>query len=307
MATDPVLTVVVTVVSDTAEESGAHHLAGCLESLQHQIDPPPLEVVVTCEARLPGIRELEARFPDVRFVCVDDLQADRSRPTREHHDELRGIGIERARAPLVAMIEDHSRPDAHWSAALVKEHLQPHAAIGGAMENGIDRALNWAVYFCDFGRYQNPVPRGLSTYLSDANVCYKRAALDRVPEAWIRGYDEARVHSALLKRGETLALSPDVIVSQYRVGLRLGPSLAERYVWGRSFGAGRAKIMALSRRALYAVLCPLLPPILLYRQFRNVLRTGRSRAAFLRSAPLTALLDVAWSFGESVGYLTGHP
>ncbi len=26
-----------------------------------------------------------------------------------------------------------------------------YAAIGGAIENGINRPLNWAVYYCDFG------------------------------------------------------------------------------------------------------------------------------------------------------------
>ena len=29
----------------------------------------------------------------------------------------------------------------------------PYAAIGGAIENGIDQLLNWAVYFCNFGGY----------------------------------------------------------------------------------------------------------------------------------------------------------
>ncbi|MBZ5645624.1 MAG: hypothetical protein LAN37_00200 [Acidobacteriia bacterium] len=307
MAADPVLTVVVTVVSDTAEQSDTCHLEGCLEALQHQIDPPPMEVLVTCDSQLPGIQELERRFPHVCFICVDTLRTVRSGHTREHHDKLRGIGIQRARAPLVALIEDHSRPDVHWSAALIKEHAQSRAAIGGAIENGIDRALNWAVYFSDFGRYQNPVRRGPSTYLSDANVCYKRAALEQVAEAWSGGYDEARVHAALTRRGETLALSPDVIVYQHRLGLRLATALVERYVWGRSFGAGRTALIAPWQRALYAVLCPLLPPILFLRQLRNVLRTGRNRAAFLRAAPLTALLDVAWSCGECVGYLTGHP
>ena len=168
------LTVVVTVVSDTSEQADTLHLEGCLEALRQQVNPPPMEVLVTCDARLPGIKELEHKFPDFGFIAVEKLHTARSGPSREHHDELRGIGMRKARAPLIALIEDVGRPDPNWAAALVKEHAQPYSAIGGAMENGIDRPLNWAVYFGDFGRYQNPVPRGPSAFVSDANVCYKQ-------------------------------------------------------------------------------------------------------------------------------------
>jgi hypothetical protein len=307
MATDPALTVVVTVVSDTSEQSDTLHLEGCLDALRQQVDRPPMEVLVTCDARLPGIQQLEQRYPEVTFIATDKLQTLRSGPNREHHDELRGIGIRRAHAPLIALIEDVGRPDPHWSAALVEEHVQPYAAIGGAMENGVDRPLNWALYFSDFGRYQNPVPRGPSSYVSDANVCYKREALERVADAWPDSYNEARVHGALASRSEILALSPDVIVFQHRLNLRLVPVLVERYVWGRSYAAIRVKGMSAVRRAVFAILCPLLPFVLLFRQLGNVFRTKRNRAAFIWSSPVTIMLNVAWSYGEFVGYVTGHP
>jgi hypothetical protein len=307
MAVDPALTVVVTVVSDTSEQSDTLHLEGCLESLRRQANPPPMEVLVTCDARLPGIQQLERSYPEVTFIATDKLQSRRSGPGREHHDELRGIGIRNARAPLIALIEDVGRPEANWCAALVNEHSQTYAAIGGAMENGIDRPLNWALYFGDFGRYQNPVPRGASAFVSDANVCYKRAALERVADAWPDSYNESRVHGALASRGERLALSPDIIVFQHRLKLRLGPAMVERYVWGRSFAATRVEGAPAARRAVLAVLCPLLPFVLLFRQLGNVLRTKRNRAAFLKALPVTFLLDVVWSYGEFVGYVTGHP
>jgi len=301
------LTVVVTVVSDTSEQANSLHLEGCLEALRQQINPPSMEVLVTCDARLPGIKDLEQRFPDFGFIAVEKLHTARSGPSREHHDELRGIGMRKARAPLIALIEDVGRPDPNWAAALAKEHAQNYSAIGGAMENGIDRPLNWAVYFGDFGRYQNPVPRGTSPFVSDANVCYKREALERVADAWADTYSEARVHAALADRGELIALSPEVIVYQHRLNLHFGPALVERYVWGRSYAAIRVAGVAVPRRAVFAVLCPLLPFVLLLRQLQNVLRTKRNRAAFVGALPLTAMLDVAWSYGEFVGYVTGHP
>jgi hypothetical protein len=307
MAAVPLLTVVVTVVSDTSEEADTSSLKSCLDALQQQVNPPAMEVLVTCDARLRGIKELKERFPEVGFISVEKLRSVRSGPSREHHDELRGVGIRNSRTPLVALIEDVGCPDPHWCAQLVKEHVQPYAVIGGAMENGIDRALNWAVYFGDFGRYQNPIRRGPSAYVSDANVCYKREALQRVADVWANSYNEARVHAAFVERGETLALSPEVIVYQHRLNLHLGAALLERYVWGRSFAAVRVASVPPSRRAVLAVLCPLLPFLLLLRQLQNVIRTKRNRAAFVRAFPLTALLDLAWSYGEVVGYFTGHP
>ena len=307
MTSPPTLSVVVTVVSDTSSQADTAPLEGCLQALRSQLDPPAMEVLVTCDARLEGIDDLQRRFPEVEFLRVEKLRSERSGPSREHHDELRGIGIRKSQAPLVALIEDVGRPDPTWAAQVVREHAQPYAAIGGAMENGIDHALNWAVYFGDFGRYQNPIPRGPSSFASDANVCYKRAALERVNDAWPESYNEARVHGALVERGEVLALSPDVIVSQHRLDLHLGPALVERYVWGRSFAATRAARVPSSQRMIYAVLCPLLPLVLLLRQGQTVLRTRRNQAAFLKALPLTALLDVAWSCGEFVGYVTGQP
>jgi len=102
-------------------------------------------------------------------------------------------------------------------------------------------------------------------------------------------------------------LSPDVVVYQHRINLRLGPALVERYVWGRSYAAVRVESVPASRRILFAVLCPLLPFVLLLRQWGTVTRTKRNRAAFLKALPLTFLLDIAWSWGEFVGYVTGHP
>jgi hypothetical protein len=307
MTAAPRLSVVVTVVSDTSEQAGTAHLEGCLEALGRQVNAPPLEVIVTCDGRLGGIQELQHRFPEADFIVVEKLHTARSGPSREHHDELRGIGMRKAHAPLIALIEDVARPDPNWAAALVKEHEQPYVAIGGAMENGTDRALNWAVYFGDFGRYQNPVHRGPSPFVSDANVCYKREALERVADVWAETYSESRVHAAFAEKGEVIALSPEVIVYQHRLGLRLGAALLERYVWGRSYAAIRIEHVSSARRAILALLCPVLPFVLFLRQAGNVVRTKRNQGAFVKAAPLTFLLDVAWSWGEFVGYVTGHP
>ena len=302
----PQLSVVVTVVSDTTEQTDTRHLEGCLAALERQENAPAMEILVTCDARLAGVDALEKRFPNVRFLRAEKLRSARHGPSREHHDELRGIGIREARGEIVAMLEDHGQPDTRWCAQMAAEHRAPHAAVGGAMENGVDRALNWAIYFCDFGKYQNPVPRGASPYVSDANVSYKRAALERVAEAWKDAYNETRVHAALDAAGETLWLSPEIVVYQHRMNLRAGSALVERYVWARSYAATRMAGAGLGARLVRAALSPLLPPILLLRYFQIVRRTGRNQDKFFAALPWLILLTTVWAAGELVGYLSGR-
>ena len=303
---NPQLSVVVTVVSDTTEQTDTRHLEGCLATLERQENPPAMEIIVTCDARLAGVDALGKRFPNVRFLRVEKLRSARHGPSREHHDELRGMGIREARGEIVAMLEDHGQPDTRWCAQMAAEHRAQHAAVGGAMENGVDRALNWAIYFCDFGKYQNPVARGASPYVSDANVSYKRAALERVAEAWKDAYNETRVHRALDAAGETLWLSPDIVVYQHRMNLRAGPALVERYVWARSYAATRMAGAGMGARLARAALAPLLPPIPLLRYFQIVRRTGRNQDKFFAALPWLVLLTTVWACGEFVGYLTGR-
>jgi hypothetical protein len=303
----PLLSVVVVIVSDTtASRCDASHLAGCLEALHAQVAPPPLEVIVPHHLQVEGLDELRRRYPEVRFIPVPDLRtfSGLGRGTREHHDELRARGIQAARGEVVALLEDHAGPDPNWCRQVMAAHGRGYAAVGGAIENGVDRALNWAVYFCDFGKYQNPLPAGPAGYASDANVSYKREALEAVRGTWTEIFQEPRVNGALLARGEQIALSPEIVVLQQRHGLKLRSALAERFVWGRSYAASRGASLG-SRRLLFAALSPLLPGILLLRMGRNVAARGRTSGSFAKALPYTAMLLVAWSCGELVGYLRG--
>ena len=172
----PVLSIVVGIVSDTTEAvPRADLLADCLEALGQQVDAPPHEIIVPHRAHVEGLEAVKVRFPDVRFLPAPDVVAHPG--GREHHDVLRARGLAEAKGDLVGLLEDHARPDPHWAASVVDAHRLEHAAVGGAIENGVNRALNWAVYYCDFGRYQNPLPAGETALASDANTTYNRADL----------------------------------------------------------------------------------------------------------------------------------
>jgi hypothetical protein len=305
---DGLLSVVVALVSDTTDgHCDLSHLAGCLEALAGQVGAPPLEIIVPYPASLTGMEEIRRRFPGVVLLPCADLKTYTGRGgSREHHDELRACGLAVARGDLLGLVEDHVRPDPHWAAAMTEMHRGPYAAVVGAMDNSVDRALNWAVYFCDFGKYQNPLPEGEAWTTSDANTVYKRAALESIRPLWQDRFQEAVATAALLAANHKLAQSPRAIIYQHRTGLRLWPAMKERFIWARSYAIGRSKTLKTWKRLVYAMLTPILPPLLLYRMGRNVVRRRRYVGTFARAFPLTSLLALSWSVGELCGYLGGN-
>ncbi|MCW5976877.1 MAG: hypothetical protein KIT09_02310 [Bryobacteraceae bacterium] len=306
-AEEPVLSVVVAIVCDTIRaRSDATYLEGSLESLARQEDAPPMEVIVPYHPRIRGIERARERFPWVRFLPVNDLKEYKENEAgREHHDELRSRGLAAARGRIVAMLEDHGRAAPRWCANIVRAYERRFAGVGGAIENSVDRPLNWAVYFCDFGRYQNPVPAGEALMISDANASYKRSELEAVRSSWAALFNQVEVNGAIRARSQKLGIFPDIVIFQHREGLGLKEALAERYVWGRSFASSRVRWIGGVRRAIHAFLTPVLPAVLVARMTLDVMKKGRLRGAFLKALPLTVLLSVSWSAGELAGYLTG--
>jgi hypothetical protein len=304
---EPVLSIIVAIVSDTTGLPDAKHLEPCLAALTHQTGAPPIEIIVPHLPAVAGIAAVQARYPGVRFAEIPDLKTYTGQGgSREHHDELRARGIALARGRIVALIEDVGIAAPTWAAAMVAGHAQPFAGVGGAIENGIDRPLNWAVYFCDFLRYQNPLPEGESAIASDANVSYKRSALEQINPVWREVFHEASVNGALRERGSKIGLAPAAVVYQHRQGLQPGSALRERFVWGRSYAATRAGLAGMPRRVFWAVFAPALPLILLYRMTAMAAAKRRTLGAFIKSAPILVALVVSSALGEFAGYLTGR-
>lgn len=299
------LSVIVVISSDTiSPRAEVSHLEGCLEALSQQQDPPATEIIVPHHQEVDGIEALARRFPAIIFLPVPHISiADRDAGGREHHDQLRSHGLKIATGEVITLLEDYARPDPHWSANIVAAHRRPWAAVGGAIENGIDRALNWAVYFCDFGKYQNPLPAGPAAFASDINTSYKRSALEAIRQVWIDSFREIVVNGTLIGRGDVLVHEPKIVVHHHRPDLGLSFALKERFIWGRSYAVTRSMVIGDAKRCLYAALSPLLPVLLIARMARTTLGRGRNFSAFVRALPHLVPLVVCWSLGEMVGYL----
>lgn len=300
------LSVVVTIVD--ADDA----LERCLCALAAQHDPPSMEVLVPWDDSVPGVLALSLRFPAVRFLPMGEVPTDRLKTSQagkhELYDRRRSAGLAEARGEVVAILEDRGVPRRDWARAMFAIHKQlPHAVIGGAIENGRDSVPHWAVYFCDFGRYQLPFDAGPREWVSDVNIGYKRRALEQTRSLWQERYHETTVHWALRRAGETLYLAPAPVVDQMRGQLHLPALLAERFSWGRLFAYTRAREVSFPKRMALAFLAPFLPPLLFARQARLQAVKRVTLTKFVRAAPVVLLLLISWSIGETLGYLTAEP
>jgi hypothetical protein len=305
MSDAPTISVVVALISGHSTA-----VRRCLAALSTQRFDGSIEVLVPFDEACREVTSLAADFPRVRFLPAPGLDTTHARKGygREHHDSLRTIGLRAATAPVIALIEDHAYPADTWCAELMSalaRHPQA-AAVGGAVECGNRGILGLAVWFCDFGRYQNPLADAPAEYVSDSNVAYRKQALEQTASAWAADYHETAVHGAMAAAGMELRTTPKPVVWQARSDIRWAAALTERYVWGRSYSGTRARLIG-GRRWLLAALTPALPAVLTARSAQVTLARGRGLSGFLRACPAILALQTAWSLGELVGYVTSSP
>jgi hypothetical protein len=185
MSPAPELSIVVALISGKSAD-----LERCLTALRGQTGIPEPEVLVPYDNASDHVLELASRFPGVSFLPLEgvDTRQARAGASREHHDQLRTLGLRRARGQFVILTEDHAHADENWASSLLSLLARNPAAAcaGGAVEWGGRTMLSYAVYLCDFGRYQNPIPEAPAQFVSDSNVCYRRVSLESVAQAWTR-------------------------------------------------------------------------------------------------------------------------
>jgi len=298
----PVLSVVVTLT-----EGGAAW-ERCLTALLSQDVDGEIEVIVPRDSTAPEIPVWALGDHRIRVVDLGtvETEATPASPGGQHelYDRRRAKGLAAAQGPIVAMIEDRVLPETDWARMMLELHAEmPHAVIGGPVLPPVGPALGEALHLCDYGRYTPPIIEGARDYITDVNLAYKRGPLFDTQALWQERYHETTVHWAMQSAGETLFLSSVPAVRYQRESLSLRTVLAERWAWGRLFAATRCGQLSVLGRAARAAIGPLLAPVLFLRIARRTARPPIHQ--LIRLTPLLLALLLAWSLGESAGYLRG--
>lgn len=287
----PALSVVV------ASVNGQPMLSACVDALLRQETDESFEIVVADRCGGDVARWLR-EHPDPRVRTLE-APADASIP------RLRALAFAASHADLVAILEDHCNVVPGWVDVLLTAHRNGYAAIGGVVENGArERAVDWAVFFCEYARFMPPVTGGVVPEITGNNSAYHRPTLEAHGIEWDREVWEGFLHGELKLAGVEFFCAPDLLVwhdKEFGVGYFLG----QRYHYSRSFAGERLRDAPAWKRVGYAFATAALPPLLAWRLVRTVVNKGGRTRELLRSLPFLPPFLAAWALGEAVGALFG--
>jgi len=222
--------------------------------------------------------------------------------------QTRARGIRMARGRVVAVTEDHCAVAPDWCAAHLRAHADfpAAAAVGGSLENGAERLVDWASFLVTSSAFLTPLPpSSAGDVCGPANVSYKGWAAVCFPEDSLI---EGRFRRELLAGGHALISDDRIRVTHVQ---RLGNFEACIYHFhdGRTVLAARRHWSSPARLALEVVKAVCLPARVLVACARVTARTLRRRpdlaGSVVRSVPWMIAVMTFHAAGEFVGLVAG--
>jgi len=301
----PSLSVVLRVIEGTAG------VERCVAALRRQAGRDEVEIIAPVSAHVAAQLSSACRAEIEILEIDDDVRWRDLAPASALHarcDAGSSRGLAAARAGIIASLEDTAMPSETWVRTVLDAHRrQPHEAIGGPIDVEAGGAAAWAAFWLDFRPYVPPQAPGEVGGLSDVNVSYKRQAIMAVQPAWRSEFNEYLVHGAFRAMGGRFLMAPGMAVTLRRPTRRLPVVLAERFHWGRVFGAARREAMPTSNTIAHVLAVPVLPVMVTSRVVR--VTRGHPRHGRAPGGGWLALLacSTAWCAGELVGQVSGRP
>jgi len=281
-----------------ASVNGAAHLDECLRALECQTLKDVAEVIVADRYGSRVTDVIRKRNLNLKLLSL---------PPATSIPQLRALGMKHSQGAIIAITEDHCLPQSCWYERMLRAHENRSGVIGGAVENdpSITRTVDWAVFFCEYGRYMNPIPNGEVVDLAGNNVSYRREFLAHISDLLQGGNSwEGDLHARLRERGVKFYSDPSIIV-YHKKEFALGYFLGQRYHYSRSYAGMRTQAAPFSEKLIRAALCSILPPILTLRIAGWTFSKKRHIRMLFRTLPLILLFTTVWAWGEFIGHLLG--
>lgn len=266
-----------------------------LAALSAQTIADQLEVVLVAPASAPDMvpGDLTRAFHACQVVTVSAV-SNRGRAAAH--------GVQVARAPVVALSENHCFPTPDWAERTLEAHEGTWGAVGPAVRNANpDSVLSRTMQSFGYGQFPPTRPAGPMEELPLHNSSFRREALS-FPLAeleWLLA-NERRLHRRLREAGQVLQFVP--IVRKWHINEATWRLLTGMWFFGGwGYGTGRARHWPIWRRLLYLLASPLLvAPVA-----SNVWRRFPSVDAMPRSLALGAVVLIGAAChvaGECVAY-----
>jgi hypothetical protein len=253
------------------------------------------EVIVTDASRLPA--------PDRSLLAPTTTWQQRPRLSVF---QLREVGYRLARAPIVAVTEDHVIVPPDWGERyLAAFAAAPSAlAIGGSVENGATTTIaDWASFFIVQAPVVAPIESGSVSRLSGAvNVAYRAEALREIDDHGGLGTLEGLHQRDIVRRGGLL-IADDTIRVSHAQAESLAGYTALHFHAARTFAGFLRGEM--DGQAWFRLLAFWLVPYLRLGRAVALLDRRGHRAMLLRSLPTMLWLLYAQAAGHLAGFVSG--
>ncbi len=274
--------------------------APLVEALAGQTVAGQIEVILV-DVAPEGVAGIEVPAGlDVRIV---------RRPGSWDWGAARAESVRRARAPVVAFLEDHTVPDRHWAEEVrgaFDSAGQNVIAFCYAFTNGSpDTWFYRSVFMTEYGPLAHPLPAGSPPSSAANNIAYRRESLLALGEELDELLElDFFLQNAMGPAFEAVAAPRALLAHQTNTHLRdllVGHFEAARLFANRRL---RHETWSLPKRLVAAASIPVLVPALRLKRLFSALR-GRRRLArdAVLALPMVVTLYVAGALGEAVGLL----
>lgn len=274
-------------------------LAQCVSAIAAQSRPSEVEIVVVADAtRAEALDALTPRFPSVRIVRA---------PASSTVPRMRVLAIEQCRGDIVALLEDDCVVEPGWCDAISAAHRGDEVAVGGAVEPGpYRRGLDWAVYFCEYGRFMLPLrPQPeIALALAGNHVSYKRHVVQRALPDLAGGFYDLFVHTTWAAARLPMRAEQNLVLRNLN-SWSLRHVTTVPYHHGRAYAGQRFAGQPAWRRAGIGCLALALPVVKVGRVVRDVVARRRYAGRLLQALPWIVVFMTSWSVGEAIGCVGG--
>lgn len=236
----------------------------------------------------------------------------RVRTTRYGPDKLlgdaRAEGVRSAKAPVVALLEEHCVAQPGWAETMIRANEGPWAAVGcDFVCANPDSGSTNQTFRLTYGAYiHQEQERGPVRFVAGQNSTFKRDILlqyDNDLESLMMA--DLVLQWKMMEDGHQLFYEPDAKIA-HRNENTVRSLCGGAFYWNWCFANIRARVFhwGFAHKALIVLLSPLIPWVRLAKKFVVASRQGQLKPLqFLRDAPSILAVDYASAAGQVAGLL----